>query len=90
LTVFCNQRHDAAYSLVIGPQDEAEIFNGDHQEPCPKNQREDTKDVVSGRREALAAVKVLFQGIESGLVAISPKTTPKAVKLSAARELRWS
>jgi hypothetical protein len=37
----------------------------------------------------VVAVKALFQGIESGLVTISPKTTPKAFKLSAARELRW-
>jgi len=41
-----DQRHDAAFAIVIGAHDEGGVFHRHHQHQGPEDQRQDAEDVV--------------------------------------------
>ena len=58
------ERHDAAFTLVVGAQNEAEVFDGNDQDQSPENQGEDTENVCRGRTQAMGGMKTFFDGVK--------------------------
>ena len=59
----CYQGDDAALSPIIGTQDEQQVFDRDHEDQGPDDQREHPEDILRGGRHSVAAHETLFEGI---------------------------
>ncbi len=59
-----HQRQLAALAAVVGPHDDAEVLDGDHDDEGPEHQRQHAEDVVRARRQPVLADEALAQGVD--------------------------
>ncbi len=58
------QRHDAAFTLVIGAQDEQHVFKRDDPDQRPENQRQNTQHTVMVERYPICSREHLLKGVQ--------------------------
>ena len=58
------QRQDAAFAIVIGAQDEDDVFERDHHHQRPEDQRDDPEDVGGDRRGMAGGIQGDGKGVE--------------------------
>ena len=58
-----HQRHDAAFAAVVGAQHESHVFDGNHENQRPEDQRQNAEDVFRRGGDALAG-EAFAQGIQ--------------------------
>ena len=58
------QREDPALAAIVRPQDEGDVLDADDEDQRPDDEREDTDDVVVGRRDSVLRLEALAEGVE--------------------------
>ena len=51
------QGQNPAFAFVIGPEDEAEIFDADNEQQSPEDEGQDAEDIAGGSRDGVLAVE---------------------------------
>ena len=78
------KRQDPAFAAVVGPHDAEDVLEGDDEIERPEDQREHAENVVRWSAECCAGPVKHSLSAYSGLVPMSPYTTPSAASESAA------
>ena len=71
--------------MIVGAQKQCNVFDRYYHHDRPKNERDNTNDIAMRYSEPMGRIKNGFHDV-SGLVPMSPYTTPSTARLNTPRD----